>query len=131
MPFPTLHKSALTLCAAGVALHLYTVFVKADGGTGVGAFLIGLFLWSCAPYAIAAVLAWRRLTPWGLGAAAACLAGDVFMHYSVFVAPKGSTAAIGLLVMPFWNLVAIGPAGALLFWLAHRIFGRQRGAEAD
>lgn len=131
MPFPVLRKSALTLCAAGVALHLYTALFKADGGMGAIAFLIGLVLWSCTPYAIAAVLAWSRHAVWGLGAAAACLAADVFMHYSVFVAPKGSTAALGLLFMPFWNLVAIGPAGALLFWLAHRFFGRQRGAGAD
>lgn len=131
MPFPTLRKSALTLCAAGVALHLYTAFFKADGGMGAVAFLVGLFLWSCTPYAIAAVLSGSRRAVWGLGAAAACLAADVFMHYTVFVAPKGSTAALGLLFMPFWNLVAVGPMGALLFWLAHRIFGRQSGAEAD
>lgn len=130
MPLPKLQTSALTLCAAGVALHLYTAFFKADGGNGVAVFLVGLVLWSCAPYAIAAVLACRRLTPWGLGAAAACLAADVFMHCSVFVAPKGSTAAIGLLVMPFWNLVAFGPAGALVFWLVHRVFRRQRAADA-
>ena len=131
MPFPTLHKSALALSAAGVGLHLYTAFFKAEGGMGAVPFLIGLFLWSCTPYAVAAVLAWSRRTVWALGAAAACLAADVFMHYAVFVAPKGSTAALGLLFMPLWNLVAIGPAGALLFWLAHWIFGRQRGAEAD
>lgn len=130
MPSPTLRKLALTLCTAGVALHLYTAFFKAEAGGGV-AFLIGLFYWSCTPYAIAAVLTWRRRAVWGLGAAAACLAADLFMHYTVFVAPKGSTAALGLLFMPFWNLVAIGPAGALLFWLAHRIFGRQRGVGAD
>ncbi|MDP3227225.1 MAG: hypothetical protein Q8N13_04520 [Acidovorax sp.] len=131
MQFHTLHKSALSLCAAGVALHLYTAFFKAEGGTGAAAFLIGLFLWSCTPYAIAAVLAWSRWAAWGLGAAAACLAADVFVHYTVFVAPKGSTAALGLLFMPLWNLVAIGPAGASLFWLAHRIFARRRGVEAD
>lgn len=56
------------------------------------------------------------------------LAADVFMHYSVFVAPKGSTAALGLLFMPLWNLLLIGPAGALLCWLAYRVAGRWRGA---
>jgi hypothetical protein len=131
MPFLPLRKSALAVCAAGVTLHLYTALFKADGGMDAIAFLIGLVLWSCPPYAIAAVLAWSRHAVWGLGAAAACLAADVFMHYTVFVAPKGSTAALGLLVMPFWNLVAIGPTGALLFWLVRRIFSRQRGGGAD
>lgn len=110
----------LALCSAGVALHLYTAFFKAEGGMDAFAFLTGLLLWSCTPYAIAALLARGRCVVWGLGAAAACLAADLFMHYTVFVAPKGSTAALGLLFMPLWNLVVVGPAGALLFWLAHR-----------
>ena len=76
MPLPTLHKSALIVCAAGVALHLYTALFKAEGSMGAVTFLTGLFLWSCTPYAIAAVLAWSRRMLWGLGAAAACLAAD-------------------------------------------------------
>lgn len=115
---------ALALCGAGVVLHLYTALFKAEGGMGASAFLVGLFLWSCAPYAIAALLARGRRVWWGLGAAAACLAADVFMHYSVFVAPKGSTAALGLLFMPLWNLLVVGPAGALLFRLVHWALGR-------
>ncbi|MES2610280.1 MAG: hypothetical protein V4679_08575 [Pseudomonadota bacterium] len=120
--------TALALCGVGVALHLYTALFKAEGGMDAIAFLIGLLLWSCTPYAIAALLSRGRRVLWGLGAAAACLAADVFMHYSVFIAPKGSTAALGLLFMPLWNLLVIGPAGALLFWLAHRILARQRGS---
>lgn len=128
MPSSHLAKTtALTLCSAGVALHLYTALFKAEGGSGAIAFLIGLLLWSSAPYAIAAVLARGRHVVWALGAAAACLAADLFMHYTVFFAPKGSTAALGLLFMPLWNLVVIGPAGALLCWLAHRILARKRG----
>lgn len=119
---------ALALCGVGVVLHLYTALFKAEGGMDAIAFLIGLLLWSCSPYAIAALLARGRRVLWGLGAAAACLAADVFMHYSVFVAPKGSTAALGLLFMPLWNLLVIGPAGALLCWLAYRFFGHRRGA---
>lgn len=125
--FPTAKTMTLALCGAGVALHLYTAVFKAEGGLGAVAFLIGLLLWSCTPYAIAAVLARGRHAVWGLGAAAACLAADLFMHYTVFVAPKGSTAALGLLFMPLWNLLVVGPAGALLCWLVQRVLG-QRGA---
>ena len=125
--FSSVRSTALALCGAGLALHLYTALFKAEGGMGAIAFLLGLLLWSCTSYAIAAALAWRGKPVLGLGAAAACLAADLFMHYSVFIAPKGSTAALGLLFMPLWNLLAIGPVGALLFWLAHRAIVR-RGA---
>lgn len=111
---------ALALCAIGVALHLYTMAFKSSNGLNF--FLIALFVWSCAPYALAAVLArGTRGQALAVGAAAACLVGDAVMHYEVFVAPKGSTAALGLLFMPLWNLIAIGPFGALLAWVARRL----------
>ena len=125
MPSSASTKIALALCVAGVALHVYTVAFKAQGGAS--AFLFGLLLLSCAPYAIAAILARRRgKALLGLGAAAACLAADLCMHHAVFFAPKSSTAALGLLFMPIWNLLAVGPAGALLFWLGHRFVGMRR-----
>lgn len=127
-PSIALKPITLALCGAGVALHLYTTVFKAEGGMGAIAFLIGLLLWSCAPYATAAVLARGRRAVWGMGAAAACLVADGFMHYSVFIAPKGSTAALGLLFMPLWNLLVIGPAGALLLWLVQRVLGRSGAA---
>lgn len=127
-PSIALKPITLALCSAGVALHLYTAVFKAEGGMAAIVFLIGLFLWSCTPYAIAALLARGRRAVWGLGAAAPCFAADLFMHYSVFIAPKGSTAALGLLFMPLWNLVVIGPAGALLFWLAYCVSGQRSAA---
>ena len=126
---PPAKTTALALCGAGVALHLYTALFKAErlADPAGQAFMVGLVLVSCLPYAIAAVLARGRRVVWGLGAAAACLAGDMFMHHSVFIAPKGSTAAIGLLFMPFYNLLLIGPAGAVLFWLAAKLMARRPG----
>jgi hypothetical protein len=114
-----LQRAALAGCGLGVALHAYTALFKAEGG--FPAFLLGLFLWSCLPYAIAALLATRGKRPAiALGAALGALAGDLFMHYSVFVAPKGSTAALGLLFMPLWNLLLLAPAGAVLAWALAR-----------
>jgi len=100
---------------------------KAEDGAKV--FLIGLVLLSGSPYVIAAVLALsRRGQVLGLGGAAAVLLADSYMHYSVFVAPKGSTAAVGLLAMPIWNLLAIGPAGAVLLWLGFKLLaGKKHG----
>jgi hypothetical protein len=98
---------------------------KAEDGAKI--FLIGLVLLSCTPYVIAAVLALsRRGKVLGLGGAAAALLGDIYMHYSVFVAPKGSTAAVGLLAMPIWNLLMIGPAGAALLWLGSKLLAGKK-----
>jgi hypothetical protein len=111
----------LIVCGAGVLLHLYTVTFKSEGG--VSALLVGLLLLSRSPYAVAAALSRsHRGRLLGLGGAAVSWLADISMHYAVFVAPKGSTAALGLLVMPIWNLVAIWPAGAVLLWFAHKRF---------
>lgn len=78
-------------------LHL----LKTEGGWS--SFLLGLVAFSLSPYALAAAVAWwfrpAALLP-ALGFAAAALAGDLYMHYAVFIAPMGSTAALGLLIMP-------------------------------
>jgi hypothetical protein len=122
-----LHRAAVTACAAGALLHVYTALFKAEGG--FSAFLVGLVVWSCLPYAIAALVAMRGKRPAiALGAALGALAGDLFMHYSVFVAPKGSTAALGLLFMPLWNLLVLAPAGAAVAWAVARW---RRGAPPD
>jgi len=118
-------RLALGICSIAVLLHLYTALFSAEGG--ISGFLVGLVLLSCLPCAVAAALATRRrLELPALGFAAASLIADLYMHCSVFIAPNGSTAALGLLFMPVWNLLAVGPAGAVLLWLAHRLLaGRQ------
>lgn len=115
-------------CSIGVLLHLYTALFEADGGLNL--FLIGLLLWSCLPYAAWALCArWPASQTFALGAAAASLAADGFMHYSVFIAPGSSTAAIGLLFMPMWNLIAIGPAVGMAVWGVERLVGVARSAQ--
>jgi hypothetical protein len=112
---------ALLCCMAGVALHLYTVAFQAEGRFSF--FLAGLFLWLCAPYAVALGLLLMAKKPvLAAGYAAASLGLDIFMFVSVFVRPSSSTAALGLLAMPFWNLVLFGPAGAFIAWLLLRIW---------
>lgn len=113
--------TTLWLCALGGLLHAYTaVFKSSGGGPGASAtlFLAGLFLWSCVPYAVwTAVAVVRRQAAPAVGGAIGTLAFDAYMHYSVFVAPSGSTAALGLLFAPLWNLILFGPLGALFSWL--------------
>ena len=119
-----MHPSLLLTIAAGCLLHLYTFTLKADGGWSL--FVVGLFAFSLTSYALAAMLArFGRMASSALGFAAAALIGDLYMHYSVFIAPKGSTAALGLLFMPLWNLLVIGPGGALIGWAMARFIGRR------
>lgn len=121
MPTRTLSPTRLTqaIALAGVVLHLYVAVFKADGGFSL--FLVGLLMMSWLPYAIAAGIAYvASRAVFGLGFAVASLAGDLFMHYAVFIAPKGSTAALGLLFMPIGNLLILGPIGGLVFWLVRR-----------
>jgi putative salt-induced outer membrane protein YdiY len=60
-----------------------------------------------------------------LDGASAQLLEDICMNSSVLVAPKGTTAASCLLVMPFWNLLAVGPAGAIMTWLGFKLLARR------
>lgn len=105
----------LSLC--GVVLHSYTAFVQ--GAPEINTFLIGLWLWSMLPYAIWFFVARKpTLAPLAIGALALCLPADAAMFYQVFVKPTSSTAALGLLFIPLWNLILIGPAGALIVGIA-------------
>jgi hypothetical protein len=87
----------------------------------LSAFSLGLFAFSCAPYATMYVLATPLKQPIaGAAGATAALIADVGMFWSVFVEPKGSTAAIGLLFMPIWNLLVIAPAVAAVAFVFTR-----------
>ena len=113
-------KIAVMLIWLGIALHIYTIAFKTEGA--VNMFLVGLFFWSCLPYFVTALLALFAVTRVvALGAATAAVVADGVTHYLVFVAPQGSTAALGLLWAPLWNLMAFGPIGALLAYIFHRL----------
>ena len=117
------HQSLLLTIAAGCLLHLYTFVFRADGIWSI--FVLGL-AFSLTPYAVAAILAYfGRMASSALGFAAGALLGDLFMHYSVFIAPKSSTAALGLLFMPLWNLLLLGPIGMLFGWAIDRLIGKR------
>ena len=119
-----MRRSFVLTIAAGCLLHLYAFTIKADGDWSL--FVVGLFAFSLTPYAVAAMLArFGRMASGALGFAVGALIGDFYMHYSVFIAPGGSTAALGLLFMPLWNLLLIGPLGALVGWAIARLISRQ------
>ena len=128
MPISKDQIAVLLVSLLGLILHLYTLAFRVEGP--VSPFLVGLFLWSLLPYTATAFASFRPSLFWpALGFAIGSLSGDIFMHYSVFITPKGSTAGLGLLFMPLWNLILLGPLGALSFWAAYRVY-RSRNAGA-
>ena len=50
---------------------------------------------------------------------------DAGSFYSVFLSPHSSTAALGYIFVPLWNLVVFVPLGGLIgWWVGKRL--RQR-----
>jgi hypothetical protein len=119
-----LHGVCVALAAAGFCLHSYTVLFLGDYSADVSlfGFALSLWLWSLLPYAVGFFLYWKL--SWQLRAAGwllCVLVMDLVMHWSVFIEPQGSTAALGLLFMPLWNLLVVGPVGALFGWMTTRL----------
>ena len=103
------------LLAFGLLLHTYTHAVMAES------FYAGFWLWSISPYLLTAVLSLHILSP----LAAACalvlpVAADIATYYGVFIAPTSSTAAVGLVATPLWNLLVLLPLGAFIGWYWNR-----------
>jgi hypothetical protein len=120
---------ALSLCVLGALLHICEIIhavIDRDGqafAAGDLLFLGGLLLWSCMPYLICASLAMVKKEPvFALGGALGTFTFDLYMYYSVFIHPVSSTAALGLLFAPLWNLLLFGPLGAAILWLAVTLF---------
>lgn len=124
------HRSGIPQLAViapllGFALHAYIVLFESDGGFNL--WLAGLLLWSWLPYAVCLALARIGKRPLhGLLGAVAALVLDACLYYSVFVAPKGSTAALGLLFAPLVNLCVSVPVGVLAAFVIERIAGGPR-----
>jgi hypothetical protein len=131
MKLPLLTRVTLLVVGLGAVLHVCTTF--RSGGKELdfegAAFLGGLLLWSCLPYVIWTSLAViKEHSAMALGAATGTLGFDLYMHYGVFIAPTSSTAALGLLFAPFWNLVLFGPLGAAIEWPLSWFFSSRRNS---
>lgn len=120
----TLKRLTQSFCVTGVMLHLYTAAFKAEGGQSL--FLVGLFLWSCAPYFVSLGLLFlgKKHVP-AMGYSAVSLGFDVYTYVTVFLRPASSTAALGLVAMPLWNLLLFGPAGAFVAWVIFKAYSRK------
>lgn len=111
---------AVITAVVAAGLHGYTGTVMAEGGSIP--FVLGLFTWSMLPYVLGLLVGRDNPLAGALGVLPA-LPLDAYMYYSVFVAPDSSTAALGLLSMPAFNLLVVLPVGMLLGYAISR---RQR-----
>lgn len=87
-----------------------------------GLWLAGaLGLWNAFPFGVAVLLACAAaLRTAAAGFAAATLLSTLFAQYVYVIAPDDSRSVVGLFFLPFWNLLAAGPVGALVGWLLGR-----------
>lgn len=118
------HSCVLGITVIAAGLHAYEHIYKNSGGPS-----IGFLLWSMVPYGLCLTLAAFPATrvP-AIAGAALTLAFDLFGHYSVFVNPKGSTAALALLFIPLWSTVIVVPLATFIAWF---ITQTRRSPEGD
>src|SRR4051812_24913556 len=107
---------AYALLLFGVVLHTYTNVVEAQSPS------FGWWLWPLTPYiAGALVLLLFKRPQVTVGALLIPAILDAGIFYSLFIPPTNSTAALGLLFVPLWNLVVFVPVGgAIGWWVGHR-----------
>jgi hypothetical protein len=119
MTMQTRRRAAWVVCALAVALHSVTALIMS--ANPFSTFTLGLFLFSCAPYLAMFVLSTtlKQPVPAAAGALAALIA-DALMFWSAFIDSKGSTAVLGLVFMPVWNLLVIAPAVAAVAFVFTR-----------
>jgi hypothetical protein len=134
---PKAHLKSKVLLSIALlsALALHGYHFVFDGGldtqSGRLAFVAGLFAWSMFPYLLLSALFLRPA--WKMAASLAALAvllGDCWMHWAVFFDSTSSTAVLGLLWMPLWNLLLVGPGALLAVWLAKKFFRRAPSSQA-
>ena len=108
---------ACALLLFGVALHTYTNFVETESPS------IGWWLWPLTPYIAGAFLWFVFKRPHAtVGALLIPAFLDAGNFYSVFIHPTSSTAALGMLFVPLWNLLVFVPlGGAAGWWIGRRI----------
>lgn len=125
-----MRKVGFGIAILGPLFHAYIALFKLDGG--VSNFTLQLLAWSSLPYVVALLLVWRIRRPMiPLMGVIPPLVMDVANYYSVFIRPTSSTAAIGLLWIPLWNLVLFMPAGLFLGWAISNWIDRKNRRERE
>jgi hypothetical protein len=77
------------------------------------------------PYCLSLFLSsFRTLRTPAIAGATLALVFDLAGHYSVFVNPQGSTAALALLFIPLWSTIIVVPAATFIAWFVARMVRR-------
>ena len=108
---------------AGIFAAIGTLVVVSTSVVGSGFQAGGLVLaaWALLPYGVLLLAARIVSNGWVIGGAGAVtVAAEVGIRASVFLFPRGSTAAVALVFSPVFLGVAALPAGALCGWLMGR-----------
>ncbi|HVQ12952.1 MAG TPA: hypothetical protein VMS40_05150, partial [Vicinamibacterales bacterium] len=107
-------RPAISLAVIGVVL----VWTTSIAGSGFSLLSLPFALWSTVPYAALWIVGRRLQNPWlALGAGTSALAADLGIRASVFLWPRGSTAAIALVFSPAYITALVMPIGATAGWL--------------
>ncbi len=97
-------------------LHLKTALIESSGP--VDSFTLGLFSISIFPYLM--ILFLRKKYYGSLCAAIGVFVIDLFFHLDAFVFPSSSTAALGLLFIPFFNTLVVIPLSFLFSYFVKK-----------
>jgi hypothetical protein len=103
----------LLLILVSLVPHLYVAGIGLRQA-GASAFLFGMLAWNLAPVIVGSFAAYSKYQREGVGWLLATFASSSWAVWVGLLHPKGSTAALIFLFLPLWNLLAIGPLGALL-----------------
>jgi hypothetical protein len=114
-----LERPSTALAVVGVVL----VWTTSIAGSGFSLLSLPFALWSTVPYAVLWIVGRRLQNPWlALGAGTSALAADLGIRASVFLWPRGSTAAIALVFSPADITAVVMPIGAACGWLLGRMW---------
>lgn len=111
------HAATFAMAVLGSTLHVYEQAQAPDS------FSMGWLLWALMPYAVclAASAVPVTRTPSIVGVTVV-LIFDLWIHYSVFISPAGSTAALVLIFAPLWSALVFAPITMFVTWLIARAY---------
>ncbi|MCX5885673.1 MAG: hypothetical protein NT096_07170 [Proteobacteria bacterium] len=118
------HPYVLGVAVAAAVLHAYEHVYRNSGDPS-----FGFLVWSMVPYFLCLTLsAFAGTRAPAIAGAAMALVFDLWGHYSVFINPKSSTAALVLLFIPLWSTIIVVPVVTFIAWSITR---RRRSSQND